>query len=86
MIELDLDDPRWLELLDRSPAANAFHHPSWAKLLGECYGYRMFALARLDDGGRVDAGLPVAEVRSFGRRRWTSLPFTDECTPLGPVE
>ena len=86
MIELDLDDPRWQELLERSPAANAFHHPSWAKLLGECYGYRTFALARLDDGGRVEAGLPVAEVRSFGRRRWTSLPFTDECMPLGPVD
>jgi CelD/BcsL family acetyltransferase involved in cellulose biosynthesis len=84
VIELRLDDPRWLELLERSPRANAFHHPSWAKLLGECYGYRAFALVDERDG--VRSGLPVAEVRALGRRRWTSLPFTDACEPLGTTD
>jgi CelD/BcsL family acetyltransferase involved in cellulose biosynthesis len=58
--------------------------------VADCYGYPAFALAALDGDGRVEAGLPVVEVGGpLRRRRWVSLPFTDECPPLsdgGPAE
>jgi CelD/BcsL family acetyltransferase involved in cellulose biosynthesis len=83
MITLDLSDHRWLEFVEQCPTATTFHHPSWARLVARCYGYRVFALAQMDAGGRIDAGLPVVEVhRPLGPRRWVSLPFTDQCAPL----
>jgi CelD/BcsL family acetyltransferase involved in cellulose biosynthesis len=83
MIVLDLSDPRWLEFVGASPAATTFHHPSWAGLVAQCYGYRVFVLAHTDGDGRIDAGLPIIELRPpLGSRRWVSLPFTDQCAPL----
>lgn len=83
VIALGLDDPRWLRFVEGSPSATPFHHPSWALLLARCYGYRAFALVHRDPRGRILAGLPVIEVRSpLARRRWVSLPFTDECQAL----
>jgi len=86
VITLGLDDHRWLRFVEGSPAATPFHHPSWASTLARCYGYRAFALVHPDSQGRIVAGLPVLEVRSpLVRRRWVSLPFTDECQALlGP--
>jgi CelD/BcsL family acetyltransferase involved in cellulose biosynthesis len=79
-----LDDPRWLELVERDSAALPFHHPAWAQLLAESYGFTSFVLAQIDESGRLSAGLPVVEVRGGLRRvrRWISLPFTDTCPPL----
>ncbi len=83
---LSPDDPRWAAFVESRPDATPFHHPSWARLLGECYGFRTFAFA-LEDGGELVAGVPVAEVRSLtGRRSWVALPFTDELAPLGPAD
>jgi CelD/BcsL family acetyltransferase involved in cellulose biosynthesis len=79
MIELELGDPRWRKFVRGEPEATAFHHPAWAELLEDCYGYRPFVLAATDEGGGLVAGLPVMEVR----RRWVALPFTDVCPPLG---
>jgi CelD/BcsL family acetyltransferase involved in cellulose biosynthesis len=82
-LRLDLDDPRWLDLVERHPDALAFHRPGWAHVLAESYGYRPFVLALEDSDGSLAAGVPVAEVRGpLGRRRWISLPFTDLCPPL----
>lgn len=78
-----IDDPRWRRFVDASPDALAFHHPSWAKLLAECYGFRPFALATSDADGEIDTGIPVLEVSNVIRRkRWVALPFTDACPPL----
>ena len=64
-----------------------FHHPAWASLLEECYGYRALAVVDVDETGAVRAGLPVLEVkRPLGPRRWVSLPFTDYCPPLVPAD
>lgn len=52
------------------PGLLPFHLPAWSSLLAECYGFRPF----------VCGGLPVLEI---SRRRWSSLPFTDLCPPLG---
>jgi CelD/BcsL family acetyltransferase involved in cellulose biosynthesis len=82
MIELNLDDPRWRNLISEDPAAEAFHHPAWAKTVSTPYGFRAFVLARLQ-GEAVVAGLPLVEVRRpLQAPRWTSLPFTDHCAPL----
>ena len=81
-MELALDDPRWLAFVRAHPQAGPFHHPAWTSLLAECYGFRPFALAVLDDAGAVAAGLPAVEER--GRR--ISLPFTDVCAPLARTD
>jgi CelD/BcsL family acetyltransferase involved in cellulose biosynthesis len=74
---LELDDPRWTSFVDSRADALPYHHPAWAGVLRDAYGYRCFAL--LGEAG----GLPLAETRG---RRWVSLPFTDECPPLGAVD
>ncbi len=80
---LVIDDPRWTTFVESHPDASPFHHPSWARLLEECYGFKSFAVAALD-GDVVLAGVPMLEVSGHRRRRrrWVSLPFTDYCPPL----
>jgi CelD/BcsL family acetyltransferase involved in cellulose biosynthesis len=80
---LEVDDRRWFDFVTRCDTATAFHHPAWASLLADCYGYSAFALAAENPSGRVVAGLPVVDVsnRLMGRR-WVSLPYTDACAPL----
>lgn len=83
---LEIDDERWTRFVDRTPGALPFHHPTWARLLADCYGYRPFALV-LQDGDGIAAGIPVIEIRNvLGRRRWISLPFTDYLPPLASDE
>jgi CelD/BcsL family acetyltransferase involved in cellulose biosynthesis len=84
MIELAPTDSRWRSFVASRPEATAFHDPAWANMLAECYGYRAFALADLNGDGSPRAGLPMMEIgRLRSRTRWTSLPFTDYCPPLG---
>jgi CelD/BcsL family acetyltransferase involved in cellulose biosynthesis len=81
---LDVDDPAWFALLEATRDAVPFHHPAWALVLAEAYGFRPFAFVLMDDSRAVVAGLPVVEVRGRARRpRWISLPFTDVCGPVG---
>lgn len=83
MSVLELEDPRWLDFVQGRPDASIFHHPAWARLLADCYGYRAMVVALTDRGGAVTAGLPVIDVSSpLGGRRWVSLPFTDSCPLL----
>jgi CelD/BcsL family acetyltransferase involved in cellulose biosynthesis len=80
LIRLSLEDPRWREFVACAANASPFHDPSWAALLGDTYGYDTFALAVADASGGLAAGAPFLEVRTVTRRRrWVSLPFTDEC-------
>jgi CelD/BcsL family acetyltransferase involved in cellulose biosynthesis len=76
--ELELEDPRWGELVVSCPEAGPFHLPAWARLLSDTYRYRASALAVEASSGKLVAGIPVLEVR--GRR--VALPFTDACGPL----
>lgn len=83
MLEVDIDDARWFDLVSASPAAVAFHHPAWSKALARCYGYRPFVLAHADSDGRFLIGAPIIEIgRRLGRPRWIALPFTDYCPPV----
>jgi hypothetical protein len=78
-----ITDPSWLDFLSKRENAVIFHHPAWAGMLAECYGYRPFVLASLDDGERVNGGIPFMDVRSrLTGHRWVSLPFSDSCAPL----
>src|SRR5579871_2893624 len=79
---LALDDPRWSSFVAERTHATAFHHPAWAELLAATYGYRAFAVVVTDEAGAIVAGTPFVEIRIPARRRWVSLPFTDECPPL----
>jgi CelD/BcsL family acetyltransferase involved in cellulose biosynthesis len=83
LLRLALDDPRWAAFAAARVAATPFHHPAWAALLAETYRLPGFALALPDGDGGLAAGAPFLEARTLrGRRRWISLPFTDECAPL----
>jgi CelD/BcsL family acetyltransferase involved in cellulose biosynthesis len=85
LVRIELDNPAWPELVARDPDALPFHHPAWAQMLGECYGFSTLGLALADVDGRLVAGAPVVETRGvLRRRRWISLPFTDLCPPLVP--
>ena len=83
---LELDDPRWVAFVESRSEATPFHHPAWAEVLRDCYGFRTFAFVLgVDD--IIDAGVPMVEVRGLTRkRRWVALPFTDALAPLGPPD
>jgi CelD/BcsL family acetyltransferase involved in cellulose biosynthesis len=84
MLELALDDDRWLSFVSAREDADPFHHPAWALLLQDCYGMQGFVLASTNAAGELEAGIPVlVPPRVPGRdRRWVSLPFTDALAPL----
>jgi CelD/BcsL family acetyltransferase involved in cellulose biosynthesis len=77
-VAIPLTDPRWLNFVETCPAAGPFHHPAWARLLADCYGYPASALVMQGGAGEVIAGLPILRIG----KRWSSLPFTDACPPL----
>ena len=78
-----LDDPRWLALVSTSPAATPSHLPAWTRVVAGAYGFPAFALILVQDE-RAVAGLPLVDVTTRLRgRRYTCLPFTDQCAPLG---
>ena len=77
------DDPQWMKYLGGNDSATIFHHPAWAQLLSNCYGYRPFILVRAGSDGEISAGIPFMEIPGLvSGRRWVSLPFSDYCTPL----
>ena len=80
---IQLDDPRWQSFVVSQGDSLSFHHPAWAELLADCYGYQAFAVALLAGDDEVAAGAPFLEATDpFRGRRWISLPFTDECPLL----
>lgn len=90
-VVLELSDPGWADFTARCQEATPFHHPAWGLALARAYRYRAFAFALRTVAGELVAGAPFIEARTLaGRRRWISLPFTDECHLLasgvaGPV-
>src|SRR5215218_5182546 len=80
---LAVDDDRWLRFVESSEQALVTHHPSWTSMLAECYGYRTFVLALVNDAGDIVGGLPLVDVKvPLVGRKWVSLPFTDYAPPL----
>lgn len=80
---VEVTDPHWLEFVGRQPEAMPFHHPDWATMVADCYGFWAFAVVTRDAAGQIQAGLPMVEVHHLGGgRRWVALPFTDYCPPV----
>lgn len=76
----------WDELLIPHRDASLFHTRAWAEVLHHTYGHEPYYLGRVDNG-RLAVLLPIMEVNSvITGRRGVSLPFTDECLPLGVRE
>ena len=88
MLELlALESPAWAGFVGAMPGATPFHHPAWAAMIARCYRFEAFALALPAASGAGEgyvAGFPVIELKSpvTRRRRWSCLPFTDECHAL----
>lgn len=86
LVKLPIDDPVWSAFVEAHPRRMPFHEPAWARMIGECYRFPVFALALVDGqphARRVVAGVPVVEiVRPLRARRWSSLPYTDLVGPL----
>lgn len=60
------------------PEATIFHHPAWAAVLTDTYGFEPRLLAQTDGAGRIQAGAMFLDVRSrLTGRRLVSVPFTD---------
>jgi CelD/BcsL family acetyltransferase involved in cellulose biosynthesis len=79
-----VDDPRWSDLVERSPDASIFHHPLWLRLVRDTYRYPMFAVCVSDAAGKLSNGLPIATIRSrLTGSRLVSVPFSDVCAPIG---
>jgi hypothetical protein len=82
-MRLDINSPEWYVFVETHPDSNIFHHPAWAGLIADCYGYEPFVLAKLDEFGQVEVGIPFMIVDSWlTGNRWVSLPFSDHCRPL----
>ncbi len=78
-----MDDPGWLQFVNRHPAATPFHMPAWVRTVSDTYGLPAFVYVVRDARGAIAAGLPLVAVRPPLRPpRWVSLPFTDFCPPL----
>lgn len=85
--ELALSDEDWLDFVAGRPDALPYHHPAWARVVAEPYGFRAFVLAVRDPSRRIVAGVPVVEVKTPLRAsRWVSLPYTDFLHPLARDE
>jgi CelD/BcsL family acetyltransferase involved in cellulose biosynthesis len=79
-----LDDPSWDAKIAHMRGASFFYSRDWARVLHESYGFRPSYFVQATDG-RLRGLLPMMEVDSWlTGRRGISLPFTDECQPLGP--
>jgi Acetyltransferase (GNAT) domain len=79
---VSIDDPRWREFVDAAPDATVFHRGEWVSVLADTYRLRVFAVIAIERSTLV-AGAPFLAVGGPFRRRWSSLPFTDACAPLG---
>src|SRR5687768_18538977 len=78
-----MDDPGWLQFVNRHPAATPFHMPAWVRTVSDPSGLPAFVYVVRDARGAIAAGLPLVAVRPPLRPpRWVSLPFTDFCPPL----
>jgi hypothetical protein len=73
----------WNEEIVALPGASTFHSSDWMRVLSECYGFKARA-AVLRESERLTAVWPFMEIDSrWTGRRGVSLPFSDDCPPLG---
>jgi CelD/BcsL family acetyltransferase involved in cellulose biosynthesis len=84
--ELDVEDVEWAAFVAAQSQGTCFVEPAWVQTIARCYRYKAFVLVQRGQTGRIVAGIPLIETRRpTGQRRWVSLPFSDECSPLVSV-
>src|SRR2546423_1261329 len=78
-----LNDPRWPELLDRSPSASVFHTRAWLTALRRTYGYQPVVFTTSPANTDLTSAVVFCRVNSWLTGvRLVSLPFSDHCQPL----
>ncbi len=78
-----IQDPRWMQLVERHPKASVFHSVGWLKALRETYGYEPVAFTTAMPSESLRNGLVFCHINSWlTGRRLVSLPFSDHCEPL----
>jgi hypothetical protein len=84
VFEIDpINDPGWLDLIQRHPRASIFHTPGWLEALRRTYGYEPVVLTTSHPSQEVTNGIVFCRVSSWlTGRRIVSLPFSDHCEPL----
>jgi hypothetical protein len=81
-----LEYPGWDLLLAAHSQASIFHGTGWARVLQQTYGHTPVYICRFD-GQQLSELLPIMEVSSrWTGRRGVSLPFTDFCPALKPID
>ncbi len=80
---MDIRDKDWLTRAQEAPRSNIFHHPAWAQLMADTYGFHPSVLAVRGPSGEIEAGIPLMETTSrLTGRRWLALPYSDHCRPI----
>jgi hypothetical protein len=80
------DYPDWDNLLLEGSNSSFFHTSAWAKVLHESYGYKPVYFVRRENA-RLHSVMPFMDIASWlTGRRGVSLPFTDNCDPIGPED
>lgn len=78
-----LDVPDWDAQVAALAGADFFHSTAWAEVLAGTYGFTPVYFTR-QESGQLRSVLPLMAVDSWlTGKRGVSLPFTDECAPLG---
>lgn len=81
-----LGDEQWDARIDGFAGNSFFHGTPWLRVLHDCYAFSPCYILSTDTTGSC-AVLPMMEVDSWlTGKRGVSLPFTDECAPLGGHE
>lgn len=87
LMELEVEDSRWLRFAEDAPDATPFHHPAWLRALTATYRYQGLVATQLDEAGEVTAGVPLLRVRRpLAGTVYVSLPFADHVPPLASSE
>lgn len=72
----DLDEEKWVRLLEESPHSTVYHTKSWAEVWEKSYpGSHSFFIISIDEKGDYAAGLPIWQRKKFGLKSLYSMPF-----------
>jgi len=77
--------PEWDAFVQGHPLGSVYHTSEWKRVIEQAFGHirgRFLAL-RENESGRIHAGLPIYQVRSWLLgSRLVSVPFATVCNPL----
>ena len=78
-----LSRPDWNRQIQSLKGSTIFHTANWAHVLVDSYGYQPLYFSTFTNH-RLNGCIPLIKIDSFlTGQRCVSLPFADECRPLG---